>query len=67
MISFFSFFHVLEHQWNEIEGITEVLGGKTCPSAIFSTTNHTWMDPGSNQGLHDDRLVTRHLSNGMAH
>jgi hypothetical protein len=29
---------------------------KTCPSAILSTTNPTWIDQGMNQGLHGERL-----------
>jgi hypothetical protein len=29
--------------------------GKTCSSATLSTTNSTWTDPGSNQGLRGER------------
>jgi hypothetical protein len=53
MISFFfSFLQVMEHRWNEIDGgKLKYSGEKTCPSAILSTTNPTWTDPGSNAGL----------------
>jgi hypothetical protein len=45
MISFFRFFRVIEHRWNETDrGKTEVFGGKTCPSATLSTTNLTWTE-----------------------
>jgi hypothetical protein len=43
-------------EWNW-QGRTEILGGKTCPSATFSTTNPTWTDPGSKPGLRGGRLV----------
>jgi hypothetical protein len=29
--------------------------GKTCPSTTLSTTNRTWIDPGSNPGLRGER------------
>jgi hypothetical protein len=67
MIIFISFFRVMEHRWNEIDkGKTEVLGGKTCPSATLSTTNPSWTDPGSNPGLSGERPATNGLSNGTA-
>ena len=57
----------MQHQWNEIDrGKTEVLGGKTCPSASSSTTNPTWTDPGSNTGLRGERSATDRLSHGKA-
>jgi hypothetical protein len=31
---------------------------KTCTSAISSTTNPTWTDPGANLGLRGERLAT---------
>jgi hypothetical protein len=46
---------------------TEVLGGKTCPSATLSTTNPTWTDPGSNLGLRGERPAINRLSHGTAH
>jgi hypothetical protein len=38
--------------------------GKTCPSAILSTTNPTWTDPGSNPGPRGGRPATNRLSHG---
>jgi hypothetical protein len=52
-----------ETQWNDIDRINL---RKTCPSAILSTTNPTWTDPGANPGLHSERPVTNHLNHGMA-
>ena len=40
--------------------------GKTCPSAILSTTNLTWNDPESNPGLSGERPGTNRLSHGTA-
>jgi hypothetical protein len=37
-------------------------GKKTCPSAIWFTTNHTRTDMGSNPDLGDDSLATNRLS-----
>ena len=39
---------------------------KTCRSATLSTTNPTWTDPGSNQGLCNERPATNRLSHGTA-
>jgi hypothetical protein len=67
MISFFLFLQIMEHPWNKIDrGKTEVLGGKTCPSATLSTTNPTWTNPGSNLGLPGGRAATNRLSHGTA-
>jgi hypothetical protein len=63
------FYHVLqvmEHQWNEIDRGKPTTRRKTCPSAILSTTNPTWTDPGSNPGLRSGRQVTNRLSHGTA-
>jgi hypothetical protein len=46
-------------------GETEVLG-ENLPSATFSTTNPTWIDPGANPGLRGERPVTNRLSHGTA-
>jgi hypothetical protein len=46
-------------------GETEVLG-ENLPSATLSTTNPTWIDPGANPGLRDERPVTNRLSHGTA-
>jgi hypothetical protein len=40
--------------------------GKTCPSAILSTTNSTCTDPGWNPGLRDERPATNRLNHGTA-
>jgi hypothetical protein len=37
---------------------------KSCPSATLSTTNPTWIDPGANPGLRDERPATNDLSHG---
>jgi hypothetical protein len=39
---------------------------KTCPSATLSTTNPTWIDPGANPVLRDERLATNDLSQATA-
>jgi hypothetical protein len=39
---------------------------KTYPSATLSTTNPTWIDPGANTDLRDERPATNRLSHGTA-
>jgi hypothetical protein len=39
---------------------------KTCPSATLSTTNPTWIVPGANPGLRDERHATDDLSHDTA-
>jgi hypothetical protein len=39
---------------------------KTCPSATFSTTNATWLDPGLNPGRRGGKPATNRLSYGAA-
>ena len=39
----------------KLTGKTRSTRGKTCPSVTLSTTNPTWMDPGSNPGLRGER------------
>jgi hypothetical protein len=39
---------------------------KNCPSATLSTTNPTWIDPGTNPGLRCERPSTNDLSHGSA-
>jgi hypothetical protein len=56
----------MEHRWNEIDRGKPTTRRKTCPSAILSTTNPTWTDPGSNQGLRSGRPATNRLSHGTA-
>jgi hypothetical protein len=46
-------------------GETEVLG-ENLPSATFSTTNPTWMDPGANPSLRGERPATNRLNHGTA-
>jgi hypothetical protein len=46
-------------------GETEVLG-ENLTSATLSTTNPTWIDPGSNPGLRGERPATNRLSHGTA-
>jgi hypothetical protein len=47
-------------------GRTEELKRKAHHSATLSTTNPTWTDPGTNLGLHDERLATNSLSHDKA-
>jgi hypothetical protein len=41
--------------------------GKTCPSATLSTTNPTWIDPGSKPGLRGGRPAANRLNHGTAY
>jgi hypothetical protein len=58
MISFFPFLRVMEHLWNEIDRGKQKCWGKTCPSAILSTTNPTLTDTVSNPGLESFKSAT---------
>jgi hypothetical protein len=49
-----------------LTGENERTRRKPCPSAILSTTNPVWIDPGANPGLGSDRLATNRLSHGTA-
>jgi hypothetical protein len=49
-------------EWR-LAGETEVLG-ENCPSATFSTTNPTWLDPGLNPGRRGGMAATNRLSYG---
>ena len=55
------FFLICPSNWATVEwnwqGKTEVLGGKTCPSATLSITNPTWTDPGLNPSLRGERRI----------
>jgi hypothetical protein len=65
-ISFFVFpCNAAPVKWN-LQGKTEVLGGKTCPSATLSTTNPTWIEPGPNAGRGGERQATNRLNDGTA-
>jgi hypothetical protein len=48
----------------KLTGENRSTGGKTCPSAILSTTNPTWTDLGSNPGLRGGRPAAKRLSYG---
>jgi hypothetical protein len=50
----------------ELTGENRSIRGKTCPSAILSTTNPTWTNPGSKLGLHGEMPATNRLSHGTA-
>jgi hypothetical protein len=50
----------------KLTGETEVLGGKTCPSAALSTTNPTWTDLGLKTVLRCERPATNRLSHSTA-
>jgi hypothetical protein len=63
---FYQVLQLMEHQWNEIDRGKPTTRRKTCPSATLSTTNLTWIDPGSNPGLRGERPATSRLSHGMA-
>jgi hypothetical protein len=52
--------------WNEIDRGKPKYSGKTCPSAALSTTNPTWIGPGSNPGLRGERPATNLLNHGTA-
>jgi hypothetical protein len=52
-----------ERRWNNIlTGENRRTRRKTCPSATFSTTNPTWIDP----GLRDEMVATKGLSHCTA-
>jgi hypothetical protein len=61
---FFSFFQVMEHQWNEIDRGKPKYSGKNLSSATLSTTNPTLNNPRSNPGLRGGRPATNRLSHG---
>jgi hypothetical protein len=55
-----------ERRWNDIvTWKNRRTRRKTCPSAILSTTNPTWIDPGANPGLRGEWPATNDLSHGM--
>jgi hypothetical protein len=55
-----------ERRWNDIDRENWGTRRKTCPSAILSTTNPTWIDPGTNSGFRGERAATNRLSHGTA-
>jgi hypothetical protein len=52
--------------WNEDLQGKPKYSEKTCPSAILSTTNPTWPDPGANPGRRGGKPATNPLSYGAA-
>jgi hypothetical protein len=57
----------MEQWWNDtFAGETKVLR-ENLPSANLSTTNPTWIDPGTNPGLRGERPATNCLSHGTAY
>jgi hypothetical protein len=52
--------------WNEYWPGKPKYWEKTCPSATLSTTNFTWLDPGSNPGRRGGKPATNRLSYGAA-
>jgi hypothetical protein len=52
--------------WNEDWQGKPKYSEKTCPSAILSTTNPTWPDPGANPGRRGGKSATNRLSYGAA-
>jgi hypothetical protein len=52
-------------EWN-LQGKTEVLGGKTCPSATLSTKNPTRNEPGFNSSFRGVSPANNRLSHGTA-
>jgi hypothetical protein len=49
-----------------IDGENRRTWRKTCPSATLTTTNSTWIEPGANKGLRDERPAANDLSHGTA-
>jgi hypothetical protein len=49
----------------ELAGKIEVSEG-TCPNAILSTANHTWLDLGASPGCRSGKPATNRLSYGTA-
>jgi hypothetical protein len=52
--------------WNEDGQGKPKYSEKTCPSATLSTTNSTWLGPGSNPGRRGGKPATNRLSYGVA-
>jgi hypothetical protein len=51
----------------QLTGENRSTRGKTCLTAILSTINPTWTDPGSNPDLPGGRPVANRLSHGRPH
>jgi hypothetical protein len=64
--SFFFRFSVSSTGGMKLTGENRSTRRKTCPSAMLSTTNPTWTEPGSIPGLRGERPATNRLSHGTA-
>jgi hypothetical protein len=53
--------------WNEDWQGKPNYSEKTCPSAILSTTNSTWLDPVLNPGRRGGKPATNRLNYGAGH
>jgi hypothetical protein len=53
-----------ERRWNDIDRGNWRTRRKTCLSATLSTTDPTWINPGSNPGLRGERPANNDLSHG---
>jgi hypothetical protein len=54
-----------EPRWNDINGKTKELGGKTSSHCHF-VDHKSHIDPGTNPSFHGERPATNCLSHGMA-
>jgi hypothetical protein len=53
-----------ERRWNDIYRAKPNNSEKNLSNATLSTTNPTWIEPGANPGLRDERPATNNLSHG---
>lgn len=56
----------MEGWWNDTASRTLKCWEDNCPSVLLSTRNRTWTGLGLNLGVHDIKLVTRHINYGLA-
>jgi len=57
----------MEQWWNKTDRVKQKNSKKIpVPVPIRPPQIPTWIDPGANQGLHGDRLVTNNLSHDTA-
>jgi len=57
---------IMEHWWNNTARVKWNYPDETCPNAVLSTTNHTWVGPESNPHLCDEGTVTKNLNHCTA-
>jgi hypothetical protein len=65
MISFFLFFQVMDHRWNEIDRGKPKYWGTNLSQCHFA--HHKWTGSGSKPGHSDERPATKRLSHGTAY